>query len=493
MPTYEAPLSIIDQNMPCMNVSMWLIFSTDDPGAAAIALQKGLDATISQLPFLSGTVFEKEDAGNRSYVTWSDDAPKVTFEEIDGKSLPSYSELCETSMNVAAYARDLMPTSLKVSRKTRKWPALVASFVRLSGGIMVLFAPHHHIVDGGGRTILFKLFASHTKGLRATTAVAAQDPLLRNERLAQAFRTINVASKPAESPASPPAKVETPSLTQTSSPTSLRLFEFSVRRLNTLRSALSSHIEHPCTIGSLVSAVIWIEASRVRSRRLQQSNANYNADEAYTELLIAVNPRKYLEAESLLEKDSYIGNLASSISPRPHIQASDLLSAESHCFEVVLPSNDASSGRVETEVTVSIPSILVQALNQLSLGLDGRSAESFARQLSPLFDIPSSPEFDYRQLRNMRAMFAGRDMVVSNWGGFDMYLDFGKELGRPSHARLIGSGYDGAIIVLPRRYGGHWSEDLLDRLEVVLDLREDDLVEVEKSPLLRALMTPQPG
>ena len=391
----------------------------------------------------------------------------------------------------------------------KRHPALIVSYTKIDGGLIVLLAPYHYVMDGGGRELLFDLWARNTRQLSnskggdeeivVTEALLGSDePLTRNKRLKQAV----VSAVTSDGLTSAPNKFTIENSTITSiydsksklpppsappPPAQRKLFRFSVTMLSELRTSLRSHTCQPnFTLNTILTALLWQIISSIRLARLKHNSSGSESelDKLVSELIMAVNPRSGFYSKGLLEKDSWLGNLAIPMIPKPTLAFSKLGTAQE--------LDDGS-------LNIPISSILPKVIDEITDGIRNMSPQTVAKYvletesgipLNPASTTVSASSFSYRSLRDMRALFNGLSFTVTAWSNFKFYPDFGPDVGRPEFLRVAGQGAsDGVSIFLPRkRESDGWDVAEVDAFEVVLSLREDDMKVFQENEIVKALL-----
>ena len=494
MPEYTAPLSIMDQMMPAFHTSMWLIVPCADPETTLSALQAGLDRTIEQLPFLSGRLYEDAENHDRTSIVWNNNKPSMVWEEVDGRGLPSYQHLAKQNMPLHDLEHDFLPNSIKQSVTQRTKPALVAGYTKLEGGLIVLLAPHHHVMDGGGTQLLFDLWATNSRTLAqgstnmaVRSPVGADEPLMRSDRLRKALLTSvgsssNDASPTMSSAGDRPAISAYDSHSQpppsASVPASVthKLFRFSITKLSALRSSLRSHTANgDFSLDTLLTALIWQTVSDIRLKRFIRTAPALESEifDLVAELVLAVDPRRRFEAQALLDRDEpWLGNLALPMLPKPYLPFSELAKQE--------PSLRLNIGE---DRSVHANPVLIRVINTITKGISEMTPDNIAvyvldkEQRIADETAKADSNFSYRSLRDMRNLFNGLTLTVTAWSNFKYYPDFGPGVGRPEFLRIAKThSFDGGAIILPRKRAvDGWRAEEVDVKEVILTLREDDM------------------
>jgi hypothetical protein len=165
MPDHTAISSLSDQEQPLAYTLTWLTFKVEDPDAAVKTMRDGLNKTATQVPFLSGYVWEDSSDGNKTKISWSDEGPlTVPFDEISGHDLPSHDELGAHGVLLHEIkGHDFYgPHLTSLMQETRK-PGLYTAYTKIHGGLIFLTAVHYGYADGAGRDIIINLIARHIK------------------------------------------------------------------------------------------------------------------------------------------------------------------------------------------------------------------------------------------------------------------------------------------------------------------------------------------
>ncbi|KAK6069472.1 trichothecene C-8 acyltransferase [Seiridium cupressi] len=482
MPPYECALSVVDQIMPTMNTTMWLVFKAEDPDTALKAIKKGLDRTVVQLPFLSGDVFVDTKDQSKSKIRWADDDPKVLFEEVTTSNGPTYEEFEKQGFDLHKFPANVYSPGLLASMASDVKPVLIMSFIKIRGGLIILFAPHHAIVDGGGRELLIKLWSSNTRGVvDPIHKIDPKEPLDQSERLTQIVRNATTdcgVSGVTEKPLLSPPGTEAPASTQPpeTPPTTAKLFEFSVRRLEALRRALRRKTKEDFFLNTMVTSLIWVTWTSNYILKQRAANSDFKATQRYSELIMTINARSVLAKGSFLEKDSWLGNLASAILPPPQLSFDD---ASDDFFELEI-------GDPEQRLLCrkSIPAVI----EMITSGLASTTASIVAGMWANLLESAKNPAFDWTTARANLAVDSGRNLVHTNWGSLDLLQDFGPGVGRPKAARVMGVGAPpGICVTLPRHRSKECGEELLDRYDVCFCLQADELEVFEQDGLMKAI------
>ncbi|KAJ9603912.1 hypothetical protein H2200_011434 [Cladophialophora chaetospira] len=508
MPHHVAPLSIVDQRMPFFPTPIWLAFPTSSSATTLYTLQQGLKATVHQLPFLSGFVYEDPKNQDLSTLYWDDMSASsgVPWEKLSyDENMPTYKSLASRNMPIEEAAQNLHPKSFQNSDSNNGMPVLVAAFAKIVGGLIVLIAAHHHVMDGGGQEILLRLWAANTRNLldsasqglekmpQVPCAVPQDEPLHRSQKIKQMVQLVDEVSSSVSRenlvlprwPEGTGKMRPTPPLNAVT-----KLLRFSNTKLMALRSVLQQYTQQPFSINTLVSALIWTFVSQVRYLRLKQTRgdtSDVDPEQLVSELVMLANSRPGLQAQGLLSEGTWMGNLYVELSPRPFLPFRELYSPERTQLEVAL---DLAGQTVD----ITLPSCIIDTIDIITgmlAGLTPQGLKEWVTQKESLVRV-DDPSFSYRSLRNMREQAClGLDFVITSWSNFDYYPDFGPDVGRPEFVRQpCGPAMlNGFAIFLPRKRAAHgFSAQDVDAFEMLLSLRRDDLQIVEEGDAFRALL-----
>ncbi|KAI0155777.1 hypothetical protein BJ166DRAFT_626865 [Pestalotiopsis sp. NC0098] len=475
MPSYEATLSVVDQLMPMGNTTMWLVFETDEPDAVVAALGRGLDKTMTQMPFLAGEIFADADDRGTAKIRWSDDDPKIAFEEVvfGGDGL-SYEELEKLDFDLHKVPGSVFPLRYTETVADNVKPALIAAYTKIRGGVIALLAPHHSLVDGGGRQQIFRAWAANTGDSEpSTSTIDPKEPLDRADRLARIIKEAsrNDAATSPQAPGQEPGQIHTTPPTQTVP----KLFAFSAARLETLRTALRAHTQAAFSLNTMVTAVLWVTWIRAYTRNRQNRDASFDFGQEYSALVLVANTRGFLEKASLLERGSYLGNLASQVTPQPRLSLSD--AARDEFFPLEL---GGSSSSVPCHRT--IPGVI----DALTAGLAGTTtAATAAAQWARLLN----GDLDWSAVRARPNADGALRFTHSNWGSLDLLPDFGPGVSRPVCARIVAAGMPAGICAtLPRHRDDKCGKEWLDRYDTYCMIGVDEVEHFERDELVRAMI-----
>ncbi|KAF3019361.1 hypothetical protein E8E14_011094 [Neopestalotiopsis sp. 37M] len=481
MPHYQATLSHMDQLMPIMNTAMWQVFSSRDSEhleKIALTLKEGLDRMVACFPFLSGEIYiDTEDQG-KVKIQWEDDDPRIIFEEVVAETSLTVKEFESTGFDLHKFPYDLFPPRYKETLQKNTKPALIASCTKIEGGLLVLLAPHHSLVDGGGRQFLYQTWASCTQDAAfKATGMAPDEPLSRSERFAQMITTVRQAqSVPSQDTNTPQKEPEAKIHIAPAQESVPKMFQFSVNKLERMRRALRAHTKSDFTLNTMLTALLWVNWVAANARSRSASDPAFDGQDQYSALLLVLNMRALFEKESLLEKNTWLGNLASHVMPQPRLT---LGAASGGHFEL-----DLGPGAHKVPCRKIIPDVI----DTITDGLANTSLSGAVADLSQLLQASSSPGFDWAQLRQQGFNTEGElRFIHSNWGALDLLPDFGPHVGRPVCATMNATGAPAGICVTFPRHRDKRLNHLFDLYRVLLTLRVDEVAEFEQDELLKAL------
>ena len=509
MPQYTTRLSIMDEMMPAVHTAMWLTVPCADTETTLSALQAGLSRTIEQLPFLAGMVYEDSKDCDRSSMIWNTDNLSMTWEEVDGRGLPSYQQLAKQNMPLHDLEHDFLPSAIKQSTTQTMKPALIASYTKIEGGLILLLAPHHHVMDGGGRQLLFDLWARYTPVIApgpttmpVETPIRADEPFMRSHRLQEALLKATGSPRGDASPtlssagvspaisAFSQSKSQLPPSASVPASVTRRLFRFNITELSALRSSIQSHTASPeFSLNTLLAALIWQTVSEIRFGRFVRTEPALESEitSLTAELVMAVDPRRWFEAQGLLDKEvPWLGNLATAITPKPCLPFSELAIAQGRLLHLDL-GQDGS---------IPINPVLPTVIDTLTRGISEMTPANIAKYLLDtehrIAGEIAKPDanFSYRSLRDMSHLFNGLTLTVTAWSNFNYYPYFGPNVGRPEFVRIANTySFDGVVVLLPRkRAADGWTAEEVDVMEVFMCLREDDMKVFEENETILKLL-----
>ncbi|KAH6625505.1 hypothetical protein C7974DRAFT_455669 [Boeremia exigua] len=479
MPNYTITLPIPDQEMPLALTTMWMVFKVEDTDEAASALKAGLKKTATQMPFLSGVLWEDADDDYRTKISWSDNDPSIPCDKLQGDDLPGYDELDTMGMPLHEfkqhdfYGPKLMSTMMRASKK----PALYVSYTEIKSGLIVMLAAHHGLVDGVGRENILKILALNVRGLSTTECGINPTEPLDGGSLLDAIKAMALPDTEKEisiSSVADAARVEVnDSVHGLSANIRSVLMRWSVRKLEELRSELRQHTDFPFTLSTMVTALLWVLTLTARLHTTQTGgpSAHCLKDEC-SDLYMACNMRGFLKKAGYLDKTNQIRNLISFLEPHPRIAYDSVLSNQKISLKL--------SGHA-----VECPAILPCVVDDITRALSNMNADAAIVRWTKHY--PESG-FDYRQLRDLSFLFKGTNFDVANWSSLDLLPNFGPVMGhRPAYIRLMPARVDGLAFILPRHRDAICGPEHMDRFDVMMNLKDVDMDEIVQNSIVKAV------
>lgn len=139
---------------------------------AELRIQQALSATILKWPFITGHVCPAEDSTQKNAVQLCYETPapgSVPDHVFKVKNLTqnefewTYEELATAGMPPRAMKMDLLSTVQEWPKPAGVYPALAVQANFIPGGLIMCFAFHHAVADGGSFIQFIKAFAEATK------------------------------------------------------------------------------------------------------------------------------------------------------------------------------------------------------------------------------------------------------------------------------------------------------------------------------------------
>ncbi|KAL1792325.1 hypothetical protein ACET3X_008832 [Alternaria dauci] len=477
MPEHTTTLPIPDQEMPLALTTMWLVFKTEDPEAAASASKTGIAKTAAQMPFLSGVLWEDADDGYKTKIHWSDDNPTIPCDKPQGDDLPSYDEPDAMGMPLHEFTQhDFYGPQLMSIMRASKKPAVYVSYTEIKDGLIVMFAAHHGLVDGVGRENILKVLALNVQGLSTTECRINPTEPLDGESLLDAIRAKalpETEEKGSDLPAADAARVEVnDSVHGLSATIKSVLLRWSVRKLEELCSELRQHTDLPFTLSTMVTALLWTLTLSARLRTTQAGGSSTRRLEGeHSDLYMACNMRGFLKQAGYLDKTNQIRNLISFLEPYPRIAYDSITSTEKISFKV--------SGK-----TVECSAIVPSVIDNITRALSNMNADAAIARWAKRY--PKSG-FDYRQLRDLKFLFTGTNFDVANWSALNLLPNFGPVMGGRPYVRLMPARVDGLAFILPRHRDASCGPEHMDRFDVMISLKDVDMDEILQTSMVKAV------
>ncbi|KAK4130818.1 hypothetical protein BT67DRAFT_389952 [Trichocladium antarcticum] len=495
-----AVLSPLDQYMPGLYTTIFLVFESAHPARAVDRLRTGLHMVNQRLPYLRGRVFATEannprDRG-RLAIQWSlaDNGVTMTEACIDAgqdnaAALPGmcFRQLKRKGAPLHYFPDSLSPLPALVDLKTDVGvPALAVNYALLAGGVVLGVSVQHAVADGSGMAELLRLFAHCTRsggggGDAAPLTLGPppppppppdpQEPLHRDRLLRLAttqgpreklpFRTL-LARHPEFGllsdlvaagglPAWPPSPVG-----------SSKVFAFDGAKLQAVKAALQAREPSPAaeriTINTVLCAILWCCITRVRATR---RDGAWSARRS--KLGFAVNGRTRLPPGEVVSGPSFLGNVN------------------------IYGLAEAAVSELEAAATAPIHvTALGPAVRAIARAVRHITPEHIADVIELVDQAPDTQDI----IPGWSGIHTA-DMTITSWANMSLYdFDFGTGLGKPAFVRVPEMETDGLAIVLPRRRsvpetcrGACSAAAGVEGIEVVVAMYLEDMAALERDPV----------
>ncbi|KAK3297346.1 uncharacterized protein B0H64DRAFT_473474 [Chaetomium fimeti] len=504
-----ALLSPIDQYMPRIYTTIFLIFETLDRTSAVDKLRAGLTRLNQRLPYLKGRVFATD--GGRAAIRWSPTDKDIELQEMptDGVPLLRLSvEKLKAERAPLHYFTDTLGPMPRLADLDKDSGAsvLATNYGLLDGGIVLCLAVEHNVMDGAGMVELIRFWAACTRSETIDPATTPtpdpNEPLYRHERLRQATEPITqdehqstpaqqsfddlLARHPefrlASTKAAPAAPLPSPLGTS-------KIFTFSTAKLEATKTTLQTL--HPgsaarpaTTTNSVLCATLWSCITRVRRQRRGREPptttsptspaAAADGVEARSRLGFAINGRARLGAAGPLAdpRRPFLGNVA--LHGLARVDVAELERATATAAAAGDGADgadgDATDG-ADGDATASGMAALGRVVQAIGEAV-GRVTPGFAREV---MDLIEQTPVDGGGLAFGWNSLHGMDVMVTSWANMDLYgVDFGEGVGRPCLVRVTQRETDGFVIVLPRQRG---EEE--EGIDVMVAMHVEDMAALE--------------
>ena len=479
-------LSSVDQLMPRIYTTVFLVYETGQYENAVRHLNEGLAKATSLLPYLRGSVHKSLDgrhARNQLSLSWSSLDPPPTVMEIPAPDpLPSFEALKQSHAPLSVFQDTLSPVPAVMDYQTpgASAPVLVIGATRLDGGLILCLCAHHVVVDGAGMGMFLRLWGDCTRGvskraddkapfhpgelyqrehwLREASGYSAkielkptlEELLLRHPEYSLRSLSSATSSTPTNVPAHPPK-------------CAARIFTFSSTKLQEVKHAMSSAAPaKSLTINNILGAALWLSITRIRLARMRREGLAAVGNPTTSKLGFAINARSRL-GPAVSDK-SYMGN--ATMLKVVEFPAAKLESIAGAALAADLSLMAPVVGAI-AEATSAVTATHVAEI------------VAFADRLADVEDV--GPGWNSSH---------GLDLTYTSWANLGMYdCDFGPGLGgKPRFIRIPYMPYvDGMVLALPRRLStGPTDGGGLERIEVAVMLNELDMRELEEDEMLRS-------
>lgn len=441
-------LSPLDQIMPRVYVRLILCLpspgsSEEDHGIIFSALEKGLQNTLAEIPYLGGVVVEGKDKSGKVHIapgpgvmlrlkTFGDDA-NMSYQKWKDSHFPLS---CLDGLKAPV---DLIPLESNS-------PVMAAQVNILQDGVLLAIGIHHSAMDAAGYATVLKTWASNTKSNFPSDGTSGDEaakptslpklasnsldrnPLMKASTAADVDRQADIKNYPQYKlePTPPPAKdtEDAPiAPTFTLPPMARTLFYFAAPKLAALKFSASPSSSFVSTNDALC-ALLWSSIARART---WPDNATEGQEPPSSLLGFAVDGRRRLSPPL---PPTYLGNVNIYASAR-------------------LPVSTLSK---TTELNSIAP-----AIRAANAELDNDRIQDVIALVNSLANVTDlKPGFN---------SFLGPDLAITSWRDMGLIgLDWGAGIGKIEAVRFPETGFDGLCIILPALADGG--------LEVVVGLEE---------------------
>lgn len=430
------PLSPLDHLSPHVHVPKLLYFSSNStPQAIIQTLQDSLSKTISAFPILSASVGPSQ-ALNCQKGSLAVQAPYFSVNDIlsvkDLSSKYDFQSIQANEFPTDAVDGDVLPDFVRNNAKV-----FLAQANIIRGGIILVCAVHHCVMDEAGIFNVLKLWSTFCRGGNGHELVTEE--WIDNSALLQGEGTGRLEDYP-EYKLLPEDLSSTPYVSTSSDVAGTGVFFFSddsLRRLKELANEGSNDLSWVSTNDALV-ALIW---SRITSARLATSNSV----DLYTPslLVMTVNGRNRIQPAM---SPTFTGNvvlISKSIST-----FSDLISSS---------SNTSKIGAIARIVRQSVRDV------------DEARVRDVIKVIQKVSDLNRLEPSGYKSYQ--------RNVGCSSWSGQPYYgLDWGNNLGgKCKRFRWRSLKTDGVFVIFPRIPAVEGEQAEEGGLEICMGLRRECL------------------
>lgn len=428
-------LSPLDQIMPRLYVRLILCLQPqgsleEDRAMIFSALEKGLENTLAEIPYLGGVVSGDDDHSGKVRITPGagvllhlnnlEDNNDMSYQTLKDSHF-SHSSLDTESSNVKALAEILSPESNP--------PVMVARVNIVKGGLILAIGIHHSVMDAAGFATVLKTWAGHTKTSFLSPGASGDEaakpnllppnsldrnPLIKASMAAGVDPQVKIKDHPQyKLQPTPPIQKDTKDApttppTFTLPPMTLTVFYFAVSKLAALKLSASPSSSFISTNDALC-ALLW--SSITRARTLPENTAE-GRETPSSRLGFAVDGRRRLSTPL---PPSYLGNV--------NIYASTRLPVSTLSKNAELKSIASAIRSAITEIDNDRIQDAIALINSIPNVTD----------LKPAFNS-----------------FLGPDLAITSWRDMELVgLDWGAGIGKVEAVRLPNVAFDGLCVVLP--------------------------------------------
>ncbi|EAQ86339.1 hypothetical protein CHGG_07592 [Chaetomium globosum CBS 148.51] len=523
-----ALLSPLDQCMPRIYTTLFLVFETPDPATAVENLRAGLKRLNKHLPYLKGRVFAAD--GGRAALRWSPKDVDVELQEMptDGVVLLglSFEKIRTERAPLHYFPPTISPLSRFASLNSDSGAAVfAATYGLVDGGMILGLSVEHNVMDGTGVVELIRFWAACTRSditdAATTPTPDPNEPIYRTTLLRRATG-LDVTEAQRQTPPTfndllarhPEFRLPSTTTPTTTPSTSLpsplgisKIFTISLTKLEATKTTLQSphpNTTPPPTTNSILCATLWSCITRVRTARRRKTNTTTTTTPSssaatpaaagpeeevkagHSQLGFAINGRARLGVSSGLADPQ-----------RPFLGNVNLYGLAGMGVDVLgrATAATASTGTTGTAAAVAEDGERVEALARVVQAIGeavGRVRGGFVGEVLELVErVPEGGGGGGFFLLPGWDAFHGMDVTVTSWANMGVYgVDFGKGVGKPCFMRVPRAETDGFVIVLPRRRGEVVKEE---GIEVVVAMHPEDMAALEGDAVWRSYLLPDSG
>jgi hypothetical protein len=425
--------------------------------AAVQSMEQALSAMVLKWPFIAGTVLPDDSAPQQNAIKLEYNPPMLggvgeqilTVRNLSAPEYPwAYEQLAEAGMPLSAMNMDLFCPVPEWPALGQAYPALAIQANFIDGGLILLFAFHHAVADGGSFTTFVKEFAAAT---RLTTRhdsatimpVEPRIPYIREEgaviRELASFPEYDYKSAPVHR--SKYQEVTT------------RILTFSAATVQKLEADIKAELKNlpnaPSFVSNIacLSGLIWIAVIRARHTRLPPFET--------TKIGIAVNARSIMKPK--LSED-YFGDAV--VHTNATAKVFELLDADEEAAHALRPISIRTLALAASRMREAVSKVDADYVHER---LETFSALSDPTEVCRVYD------------QAMDTTHTGLDF--SSWRDQGADIEFGiPGIGQATlhFWRKTWSPNEGAYNILPRKGGSKGPADW----EVSLGLSVEDMKEV---------------
>ena len=159
-------LSLLDQIMPRFYIRLVLCFpvqaaSENDRNSIYTTLEKGLQRTVTRVPFLGGFLEEDQDGSHNLHIT-SGPGVLLRSNDLTEDSDRSFNVLKAAHFSPSHLDGDILAPTGAMSLEATK-PVMATQVNFLKGGLLLMVCIHHSVMDVAGLGSVLRTWAKNTK------------------------------------------------------------------------------------------------------------------------------------------------------------------------------------------------------------------------------------------------------------------------------------------------------------------------------------------